>query len=398
MQLTIKQEEGLKTAVTRYKNKEPYTCISGYAGTGKSTLVKFIIAALNLSDDEVTYVAFTGKAAKVLQQKGCPNAMTAHKLLYYSKQKPNGRYEFRPRPKLENADLKVIVVDEVSMLPKDMWELLLTHKVYVLALGDPFQIPPIDKEQDNHILDKPHIFLDEIMRQALDSEIIRCSMWIREGKSLASYPAENKEVMIFSKNQKTDDMLLWADQIICSTNKERHSLNKRMRELKGFGPDPQVGDKIINLSNHWDFESSNTTDPVPLTNGSIGTVTSLQPSCIYIPSYIYEKQEVPILYTSMVDEDGEIYEGMPADQNVFYTGEKTLTGRQEFLLRKGRDLPLPPFDITYGYAITGHKSQGSQWDKVLIQEEWFPNETVEHARWLYTTITRAAKKCVIIRK
>lgn len=107
-------------------------------GSGKSTLVKFIIAALDLSENEVSYIAFTGKAAKVLQQKGCPNAMTAHKLLYYSEQKANGKFAFTPRKRLENKSLHVIVVDEISMLPKEMWELLLSHHIYVLALGDPF--------------------------------------------------------------------------------------------------------------------------------------------------------------------------------------------------------------------------------------------------------------------
>ena len=79
MILTKKQQEGLNTAVDRYKNKEAYTCIAGYAGTGKSTLISFIIEALNLKHKEVAYVAFTGKAANILSRKGCPNATTAHK-------------------------------------------------------------------------------------------------------------------------------------------------------------------------------------------------------------------------------------------------------------------------------------------------------------------------------
>lgn len=66
MVLTTKQEEGLRTAVERYRLGEKYTCISGYAGTGKSTLVTFIIAALNVNPEDVCYVAFTGKAAMVL--------------------------------------------------------------------------------------------------------------------------------------------------------------------------------------------------------------------------------------------------------------------------------------------------------------------------------------------
>jgi hypothetical protein len=107
MILTKKQEEGLKIAVDRYKNREAWTCIAGYAGTGKSTLIKFIISALDVNpEEEVCYVAFTGKAATVLQQKGCPNAITAHKLLYKAQPMPNGTYRFIPKTSLD--DYKVI--------------------------------------------------------------------------------------------------------------------------------------------------------------------------------------------------------------------------------------------------------------------------------------------------
>ena len=108
MILTNKQEEALKIAVARYKAHEPWTCISGYAGVGKSTLVNFIIAALNLKPEDVAYITFTGKAASVLRHKGCPNAMTAHKLLYYSKRLPNGRYVFSPKKVLEQLNNLVI--------------------------------------------------------------------------------------------------------------------------------------------------------------------------------------------------------------------------------------------------------------------------------------------------
>ena len=141
MVLTSKQEAGLKIAIERYRAGEKYTVIAGFAGTGKSTLIKFIIAALNLCPEDVCYVAYTGKAAQVLKNKGCPNVMTAHKLLYEAKPMPNGTYKFEP--KLSIGDFKIVVVDEISMLPKVMWDRLLTHNVYIIACGDPFQLPPI---------------------------------------------------------------------------------------------------------------------------------------------------------------------------------------------------------------------------------------------------------------
>ena len=102
---------------------------------------------------------------------------------------PNGTFKFSEKP---NIDYRIVVVDEVSMLPKPMWDLLMRHNVYVLATGDPGQLPPVDKDSDNHVLDNPHVFLDEIMRQAQDSEIIRLSMWVREGNPLSQFPCANE--------------------------------------------------------------------------------------------------------------------------------------------------------------------------------------------------------------
>ena len=133
MELTNLQEKGLKIACERYRNKEPYTVIAGYAGTGKSTLVEFIIDALGLYSDEVAYVAYTGKASLVLQNKGCEGAMTSHKLLYNTKEKVDGTYEHIPKDKLDEQ-YKLIIVDEISMLPDELWQLLLSHKTPIIAL------------------------------------------------------------------------------------------------------------------------------------------------------------------------------------------------------------------------------------------------------------------------
>ena len=394
MTLTTKQEEGLMIAVARYKAHEAYTCISGYAGSGKSTLIKFIIAALGVTEDEVAYVAFTGKAANVLSQKGCPNAITAHKLLYYARQMPTGNYAFTAKKRLDNL-YKVIVVDEVSMLPKPMWELLLSHKIYVLACGDPGQLPPIDKDADNHVLDNPHIFLDEIMRQAQDSEIIRLSMHIREGKSLSTFPCQKEQVQILNRVDVDPTMYEWADQVLCATNAKRTEINNIVRQRRGFGVEPEVGDKVISLKNHWEWASNSGT--WALTNGSIGTIENLDHKTIYVPSYIYN-DSIPIVYTTIKLDDDDTFDYVPIDYKALKLGKPTLEPRQAFLMNKNKNLPDPPFDFAYAYAITCHKAQGSEWSKVLVFEEWFPNVAEDHKRWLYTACTRASDKLVIIKK
>lgn len=326
-------------------------CWLRLTGTGKSTLVRFIISALGLPDECVAYVAFTGKAAQVLRNKGCPNAVTAHKLLYYARQNKHGKYTFSPRKSFENPYLQIIVVDEISMLPKPMWDLLLSHRgIYVIACGDPFQLPCLFPGDDNHVLDTPHVFLDEIMRQALDSEIIRTSMWIREQKPLYSYPCEQKETMLVSNI--TDSMMLWADEILCATNRTRLDINFKMRQLLGHGNEPQIGDKIIGLHNQWKFMSVNEN---ALTNGCIGTITNCYKDYIRVPYQIC-KEPIPVLYVDMETEDGDIFLDIPIDYTYLTTGEKFLTPEQEYRLRKNEELPNPPFEFAYGYAITCHKS------------------------------------------
>jgi exodeoxyribonuclease-5 len=393
MILTNKQEEGLRVAVARFKAHEPWTCISGYAGSGKSTLVKFIIAALDIPEDEVCYVAYTGKAATVLKQKGCTNAMTAHKLLYWASPTPSGKFIFKPRLKLENP-YQVIVVDEISMLPKSMWELLLRHKVYILALGDPGQLPPINKDEDNHVLDTPHVFLDEIMRQAQESEIIRLSMHVREGNPLSTFEAAGAQVQIFKPNQIVNGMYSWADQILCATNAKRAELNNYIRGQKGFNLNaPEIGDKIISLRNHW--QTLSTSGSWALTNGAIGTITDFQVAKKQLPFYI---SQTPIEYmmTNMELDDQDTFIDLPIDYQCLTSGIPTLSPKQMYLLGKNEHAPDPPFEFAYAYAITTHKAQGSEWDKVLVFEEGFPFNKEEHRRWLYTAATRAKEKLVLI--
>ena len=392
MILTAKQEQGLKIAVSRYQDHEPWTCISGYAGSGKSTLVKFIVAALGLYPEDVCYIAYTGKAANVLKQKGCPNATTAHKLLYHSKLLANGKFIHTPRKTLEQP-CKLIVVDEVSMLPKSLWDILLTHKIHVIALGDPEQLPPV--EEDNGILQHPHIFLDEIMRQAQESEIIRLSMHVREGRPLDSFNGNNSEVQIWDKSALVTGVYEWADQIICATNANRNQLNALVRQLKGYPETPTAADKIIGLKNHWSIASNQGT---PLTNGAIGNISTYSLSSLYTPVYMgIENNKIQTMKANVVTEDNEVFADLVIDYNQLLTGEKTLTGKQEYMLSKNKNLPDPPLDFAYGYAITCWKSQGSEWDKVLLFEEKFPFNAVDHRKYLYTGITRAKEKLVIAR-
>lgn len=396
MELNEKQKQGLQIAIQRFKNKEKYTVISGYAGAGKSTLVRFIIEELksfDVKERDVCFACFTGKAAQVLLKKGNKNVLTLHKLLYKSIPKESGGFVRIPNPIIP---YKIVVVDEVSMAPKTLMDLLFSHNVHVICLGDPFQLPPIDKKEDNHLLDTPHIFLDEIMRQAQESEIIQLSMAIRAGQEISNF--QGKEVQVLSKDALNTGMLEWADQVLVATNATRVAINNQMRQMLNFGSEPQDGDKVICLRNYWDCMSEN---EEPLVNGTIGILQDVFCTKRYLPSYAQSvdgKNSIDILVGNFISDSGMYFSQLEMDKKMVTTGEYSLDWKTTFKLNKNpRTHDIPPLEFTYGYAITGHKSQGSEWDKVLVIEEKFPFDKIEHARWLYTTVTRSSSKLVLVR-
>lgn len=391
MELTKKQEEGLKIAVARHKAGEKYTVISGYAGTGKSTLVKFIIEALDVDKNKVCYATFTGKAAEVLRKKGNSNAKTLHKLLYDHFPRPGGGFFRKPKLSLE---YDIIVVDEVSMAPKTMIDLLFRHKVYVICLGDPFQIPPIDDKEDNHLLDTPHIFLDEIMRQAEESEIIRLSMDIRAMKPLTEYSGEN--LRVFHKKDAVDGMLTWADQVLVATNATRVRYNDYIRQMLGKNGEPMDGDKVVCLRNYWEDLSHNGD---ALVNGTIGYLQNPTNEIVRFPGYAHTTvSSVTAISANIITEENDIYSNFSIDKDLITMGEPCLDWRDSYKLGKLKQRigDLIPKQFAYGYAITGHKAQGSEWNKVFVQEESFPFDAEEHARWLYTCCTRASDKLTLV--
>lgn len=392
MELTPKQQEGLKIALERHKANEKYTVIAGFAGTGKSTLVKFIIDALDVDKDKVAYATYTGKAAEVLRKKGNPNAMTLHKLLYDSIPRQGGGFIRIPKKMLE---YKIIVVDEVSMVPKSMIDMLLNHKVYVIFLGDPFQLPQIDKKETHTLLDKPHIFLDQVMRQAAESEIIQLTMKIRNGEDIPFM--KGNEVIVIPRKELVTGHLLWADNIICATNATRHGVNKQMRELLGYEGELCPHEKIIIKRNYW--EDCNE-DGDALVNGTVGTVDNIFESMIQLPGYIKnDRHRIPTIMAEFTPDGGKSFGTVDFDKDFMLNETPCVDWRVAYQVGRLRNKlgDILPKQATYGYALTCHASQGSEWEKVLVMEESFPFVKEEHKRWLYTAATRAAEKLVLVR-
>ena len=265
------------------------------------------------------------------------------------------------------------------MLPQEMIDLLLSHGVHVLFLGDNEQLPPIDGDQT--ILTNPHVFLTEITRQALGNPIIKLSMDIRDGKPFIY--GGDKKCRIISENQVSSKLLLGADEIIVGKNITRHNMNEYIRQLKWedkYSEEPLEGEKCICLKNDWNTVGNNGD---PLINGQIGTMHNIK----VVNMSPYGK----VIYADFLSDDGGLYKNLLIDYNLLVNGTPTINADnwKKFAGVK------KPYQFAYAYAITCHKSQGSEFNRVIVYDEAF-GDAEQKRRWRYTAVTRAAKQLVVV--
>jgi len=363
MEWSPEQDKAL-TAVARWlKAGEPQVFrLFGYAGTGKTTLARHIAAT---ADGAVVFAAFTGKAAHVMRGKGCLGASTIHSLIYRMRGEDEDGPTFVLNDDSAAANAALIVIDECSMVDEEIGRDLLSFGVPVLVLGDPAQLPPV-AGGGFFTEAAPDVMLTEVHRQAADNPIVRMSMTIREGGQLPYGDYGGSAVM--PRRDIEPEAVLAADQVLVGRNKTRQTYNARIRELLGReGPVPVAEDTLVCLRN--DRKRG-------LLNGSLWQVDAVR------------KPRKGLLRYSLGPADGEGARRVSASINpAFFDGTAEALSPAE---RKRSDA----FD--FGYVLTVHKAQGSQWDDVILFDESFAFR--EHAaRWLYTGITRAARRLSIVR-
>ncbi len=375
--------------------------LAGYAGTGKTTILKHVVCEkLNLTpDDSAAFVTPTGKAATVLIRSGIP-AATLHKLIYQSiteekKIELNGKIitveklSFKRRDSIDKS-IKLIVLDEASMVSDEVLYDLTEFGVKLLLCGDNAQLPPV--EGLNGFLTKPDYTLKTIVRQQLGNPIIKLSEMAREGKFIP-YGNYGGSCVVMSKRNLTGEKrkraLLHADQIICGTNKTRVQINDEVRKMKGLGQFPENGDKLICTLNNWEtFIDSEMR--FNLVNGIIGTVKQ--------PFYDFEKSIGFIQFKPEFLEDF-CPEALPIDLGIFESGYYRYKRGDYFEKTDESGQAVSAFTLNrfeYGYCISCHKAQGSEFDNVIIFDESYAFKEDKN-RWLYTAITRAKKKLIILR-
>lgn len=443
--LSAQQEQAVKVCVDRLKGlitPEPLTYVAGFAGTGKSTILPFILDSLGFNPETVSFVAPTGKAAKVMRAKlrdqgyTHSSASTIHSAIYRAKPKPVEVLERElaekegelqaleklsktdPTPKvlgeaikmrklcatlrhqLEEAysekDLsfqlnpdsaiqmsKLIVVDEASMVGARMAEDLMSFGVPVLAMGDPGQLPPV-KDEEGLTAGEPDFFLSEIHRQAADNPIIWLSKLAREGKELPM--GKHGDTVEILKRKDYDPVLDFDERpmFLVGTNKTRWRYNQMLREEFGYAEDvrdrvgPQEGEPLIICKN--------VRDQPTLVNGA---------ECIALSDVPCLEQGESRFELSFEDEEGathankQVFQGLFEEHFARRAGGFTCSSSEAFRARKRS------IQMDWAYAITVHKSQGSQWDDVVVADESsvFGEDMDKH---LYTAVTRAAKTLKVL--
>lgn len=375
MQFSPQQDDALKAVGHWLKSGRPQVFrLFGYAGTGKTTLARYFAEHV---DGQVQFAAFTGKAAQVLRSKGAVNARTIHSLIYRPKGEESvadevtGKTSMSPTFSLNRQSpisrAKLVVIDECSMVDEQLGRDLMSFGTPILVLGDPAQLPPISGGGffTEH---EPDQLLTEIHRQARDNPIIRLALDVREGREFMQ--GDYGAAQVIGKEDVTQDLVLDADQVLVGTNRTRRRYNMRLRELKGFSANyPQAGDKLVCLRN----------DPAKgLLNGSLWKVMTSSRETV--------KPGINLLVSPEEDDPDRGISKIKLLKSAFENPEEEIPWQQ----KKRFD------DFDYGYALTVHKAQGSQWDNVvLFDESWAFKETRQ--RWLYTAITRAAKQLTIVR-
>lgn len=393
MKWSPEQAKALDSVKSWYANEpnRPFI-LNGYAGTGKTTLARHIAATIG---GFVPFATFTGKAAHVLRRKGCETATTIHQLIYAPKHQSRARLQaleedlqaaevaeehdrasqimsaIRAEKKrlerpsfrlLEDTPLEeasAVIIDEHSMVDEKIGEDLASFGVPTIALGDPGQLPPVGGRP--YFNAEPDVMLEQIHRQAADNPVIRLATMARMGERIPF--GEYGASQVVPWGSVGTDQVLEHDQILVGRNKTRAASNERVRELRGFkGATPQAGERIVCLRNNHEKG---------IMNGStweVETATDFDLDTIALT--IFDPDE-------------------PEDRHWVQAFDLPFTGVSVPFWERRADV----FD--YGYALTVHKSQGSEWPSVLVFDESgaFRQDRNKH---LYTALTRASERVTLV--
>ena len=371
------QEFVIEQAVWWYYNSPDLVFqYDGGPGTGKSYVLGEIIRRLNLNIlTEVAPMAFIGSASLVMRNKGLITAKTAHSWLFdvlvTEKLDKNGKVvmdtllnvpimvpRFVPVPCLPES-IKLIVVDEAFSMPASLRPEIEKFGIKIIACGDQNQLPPV-KDLPAYLYNGRIYHLTEVMRQQGKDDINYIANRVMRGLPLLNGYYGNS--IVINKRDLTDDMLMWADIVICGKNKTRDEYNNRIRSILGYRTNlPSINEKIVSRNNNW-LESVPLSDggELNLVNGLIGRIQN-EPGIASFDGEVFLLNFVPDLRPDA------LFMNSKCNYQHIISDHVTRRHIRENKYSKGNM-------FEYAYAITAHIAQGSQFHKVVYIEEKMPKE------------------------
>ncbi|MCH9735110.1 MAG: ATP-dependent RecD-like DNA helicase [Actinomycetia bacterium] len=342
--------------------------VGGHAGSGKTTIIKEILA--EFPELNIAVTTFTGKAAQVLRSKGVPDAINLHQIFYIpdpvkmaekltldaalavadASEKATIRQQIQRLTakmftRVDEIPFDLVIVDEASMVPGRITEDLLRYGKPVLAVGDPAQLGPVERSANDPLFAGQDVDIELTgQHRAVGGVLADVAHAARDNRGLPP------EVLV-----SNPDYLAY-DAILVSTNKTRWRLTREIRKLAGKPvAEPVPGDELMVLRN---------TPALGLFNGSTFVVAEVERE--------WAKRNAFRVTTT----DGDV---LSVDSRGF--SEQTESAAKS----AGKSTVV----ATFCEAMTVHKAQGSEWDRVLVAENLWAPERDDKIRARYTAVTRA---------
>jgi len=419
--------------------------ITGFAGTGKTTMLSTYVEMLEEVKMKSVLLAPTGRAAKVLSAYSGQQAYTIHKKIYRQKSSKDGFGKFVLDKNLHTRT--VFIVDEASMVSNQKQEgsvfgsgkLLddLVEYVYnglgckLILVGDSAQLPPVGLDISPALSPVTlGTFSDsianeqlvEVMRQKKESGILHNATLIRQRIENEDYSIPIFELSAYEDIARVSGSELiecLADSyaktgisesiVISRSNKRANKYNSGIRNTILYREEELVpGDLLMVVKNNY-FWLMEETGLDFIANGDIIEVVRIHR---YFEMYGHRFVDCTV---RLIDYDVEIdaklmldvlYEEAPAlssekNRNMFFTILEDFADlkpkRKQYQQVKNNEY-FNAIQVKYAYAVTCHKSQGGQWKTVFIDQGYVPKEKIdkEYLRWLYTAVTRATEKVYLV--
>ena len=428
-------------------NAESVFILKGYAGTGKTSLVGALVRSLLQLKQQVVLMAPTGRAAKVFASHSGHAAYTIHRRIYRQKAFTGDMTDFMQGVNLKKNTL--FIVDEASMIANlggngaafGTGRLLddLVHFVYsgegcrLMLVGDTAQLPPVGEAESPALIPEvlasyglhPYtLTLTEVVRQLAGSGILWNATKLRQlltTGALGAFPQLHLAGFADIVSLPGEELIETLEQayyecgtdgtiVVTRSNTRANLYNNGIRaSILDYDSELTGGDQVIIVKNnyHW-LKEEEATDFIA--NGDIAVVRRLRDErevhgfrfadiTLRFPDYDDLEVEATVLLDTLQSEAPALTrEQQEALFQRVWEDYPELTVKRDRMKAVKEDPYFNALQIKYAYAVTCHKAQGGQWERVFIDQGYVTEEmlSADYFRWLYTAITRATEKVYLI--